>query len=80
MWSGGDSGNVLSVRVTESRGKASGLLSNELSSRWREDVDDVERLSDGEILITDEVYGRESRVDDFAFEETKGESRFGGEG
>lgn len=67
----------MSKRVVESRGKASRLLSSELSGRWREDVDDVEGLSDGEILITDEVYGRESRGDGFAFEKTKGESGFG---
>ena len=40
----------------------------------------MEGLSDGEILITDEVYGRESRGDGFAFEKTKGESSFGGRG
>jgi hypothetical protein len=44
-------------------------------SKWRwNDVDDVESLSDAEILITDEIDGPRSRGVGFAFEKTKGES------
>lgn len=63
----------------ESRGGASGLLNRDLNG-WRgADVDDVEDFSEGEILVTDEGNGRESRGERFAFETTKGESELGQE-
>lgn len=61
----------------ESRDKTSRLLRCCLSAWRRADVDDVEGLSDGEILVTDEVCGRESRGGGRAFEKTKGGSNIG---
>ena len=58
----------------ESSSGASGLLNSDLNG-WRgSDVDDVEDFSEGEILVTDEGNGRESRGGGFAFETTKGKS------
>ena len=58
--------------MESSGGRASGPLDSELNGWRRPDVDDVEGLSEGEILVTDEANGRESRGVRCAFETTKG--------
>lgn len=64
----------LSKTRKESSGGASKLLNGDLNE-WRgADVDDVEDFSEGEILVTDEGNGCESRGGGFAFETTKGKS------
>ena len=51
------------------------LLGNLRIGGGRATVEDVKCLSNAEILVTDEVYGRESRGGCWAFETTKGISR-----
>lgn len=47
------------------------------SSRRRDDVDNVGRLLEAEIFVTDEAHGRRSRGEGGAFAKTKGGSRVG---
>ena len=54
------------------------MLSSSSNSDGRGDrVDDVGRLAEAEIFVTDEAHGRRSRGEDGAFFETKGRSSFG---
>jgi hypothetical protein len=75
-WSSKDGGGVLSGRGFVSKTKRSRSLGVDSGSsrRRRDDVDDVGRLAEAEIFVTDEAHGRRSRGGIGAFEETKGES------
>jgi hypothetical protein len=68
----GCNGAWCSRRGRESNGGSKLLVG--INGWRREAVDDVQGLPKAEILITDEVYGRESRGGGCAFEKTKGES------